>query len=451
MARVLHLVIASLGALAGVSCFSIAPLADCASQDGLYVPFHVCMPLARPPLQLTRAPIDMAVGNFDGDYLLDDLAILSEPDHVTVFTALDRDTPPQRELAFTGGAEAVQGFLATPFFDGGVHGDDLFAWVARSPPALSQIVALPNGGDNFAGPARSGPLRGFPLDSNGLPSDLIARPCYAPNGGLALENPLAEGINIVMVTCLPDQALAGMPGEEYRPDELPDAIAIASNTFADGLFGALIAADYRSIGAAQLTVFDPASGIVDFVFAHRPAPTADAQLAIVHTTALDPSDAIAVQPRQGSIDEVLAADLDLDDDIDLLTIHLENAGFSIIRQQPGDGGALVFGEPEFYTLELELSDVILGDFTGDGGLDIAVAHNIDNTSLDGITLFALDREQPGGPVPYVSAKIGDVQGAIVALRTLDLDGDERDDLAVAVRDGSRGYVNFYANHSPGDR
>ena len=152
-----------------------------------------------------------------------------------------------------------------------------------------------------------------------------------------------------------------MPGEEYRPDELPDAIAIASNTFADGLFGALIAADYRSIGAAQLTVFDPASGIVDFVFAHRPAPTADAQLAIVHTTALDPSDAIAVQPRQGSIDEVLAADLDLDDDIDLLTIHLENAGFSIIRQQPGDGGSLVFGEPEFYTLELELSDVILGD------------------------------------------------------------------------------------------
>ena len=150
MARVLHLVIASLGALAGVSCFSIAPLADCTSQDGLYVPFHVCMPLARPPLQLTRAPIDMAVGNFDGDYLLDDLAILSEPDHVTVFTALDRDTPPQRELAFTGGAEAVQGFLATPFFDGGVHGDDLFAWVARSPPALSQIVALPNGGDNFA-------------------------------------------------------------------------------------------------------------------------------------------------------------------------------------------------------------------------------------------------------------------------------------------------------------
>lgn len=441
---------ALMSALMGVSCFSVAPLADCATQDGLYVAYHVCMPLARPPLQLERAPVGLAAGDFDGDKALNDLAVLSDPDHVVVFTGLAQDTPSRRELSFTGGTEVVQGFLATPFFDGGIHGADLIAWVPRAAPGISQIVALPNGGDNFAGEARSKPLRGVPLDSSGQPIDLIPRTCYAPNRGLALDGPLGDGINVVMVTCLPDQALAGMPAGDFRPDELPDAIAVIADSYVGGAFGAHIEADYRSLGAAQLTLFDPAGGLVDFVFAHRPAPDEDAQLAIVHASDLDTSEAVAVRPRQGSIDEVRAADLDLDGDIDLLTIHLEKAGFSIIRQQASEGSQLVFGEPEFYTLELELSDVALGDFTGDGGLDIIVAHNIDNTSLDGITIFALDREQPGGPAPYVSAKVGAVQGAIVALRTLDLDGDGGDDLAVAVRDGSRGYVNFYANRSPGE-
>lgn len=73
-----------------------------------------------------------------------------------------------------------------------------------------------------------------------------------------------------------------------------------------------------------------------------------------------------------------------------------------------------------------------------------------NTSLDGITVYALDLRQPGGPVPYKSVQVGSVEGAIVAIRTLRYDADEREDLVVAVRDGSRGYLNFYVNLSPGD-
>jgi hypothetical protein len=50
-------------------------------------------------------------------------------------------------------------------------------------------------------------------------------------------------------------------------------------------------------------------------------------------------------------------------------------------------------------------------------------------------------------MPYVPARVGSLKGTIVSLQTVDIDGDKRDDLAVAVRDGSQGYVNLYVNRA----
>jgi hypothetical protein len=442
-------VVLALLAVSTAACFQIDRLDNCSRIDGLYLPYHVCMPPARASLALDVEPRDLIVGDFDGDGQEDDIAVLSDPDVATVYTRLDQDTPVTRELRFTTDGGTVGGIVAAHFFDGGVHGDDLFGWIARPAPAPSEIVALPNGGNLFAAPPIAAILQGYRLTGAGEPLDEDPRPCYAPNGGLALHEPMGPDLNLIIVTCVPDTA--GQMVAELTSAELPDAIAIAPDEpFAMAKFGSLVGEDYRRVGAAQLTVFDELTYDVRVVFAHRPGFVDDAEIAIVSTADLDPTTAIAIKPRQGSIDEIRVADLDLDGDLDLLAIHREKAGFSIIRQQPNDGGARVFGEPEFYTLDRELSEIVIGDFTGDGGPDLAVAHNVDNSSLDAITVYALDLQQPGGPVPYKAVQVGQVEGAIVALRTLRFDADERDDLVVAVREGARGYINVYVNLSPGD-
>lgn len=431
-------------AIAG-SCFQLQPLTDCAQQDGLYLAYHVCMPLAR-SLPVTGEPRELVIGDFDGGGVRDDIAVLHDVDRVVLHMGLDRDASTIRELSFTGGSSTVASLFAADFLDDTPGGDDLFAAITRSPPTASDLIALPNGGDLFAGPARTTALKGFPFDNQGLPTELMARPCYAPKGGLELRNPLEPGANLLLITCVPDGAFTGPLSGEFTAEALPDAIVMPAGVgFEDGQFGAFIGASYRSVDAAQLTMLDVETMTGGLVFAHRPLNSSDSEIAIVNTAALDPDTAVAIKPRQGSIDAIRVDDLDQDGDVDLLAIHLDRAGFSIIRQQPGTDAFVTFGEPEFYTLEVKLSDLALGDFTGDGGRDIAVAHTIDNTSLDGVTIYALDLEQPGGPVPYVAARVGSVKGTIVSLKTLDINADGRDDLAVAVRDGSMGYVNLYVN------
>lgn len=429
------------------SCFQIEPLGDCAVQDGLYLPYHVCMPLARSSLPVAGEPRALVIGDFDADGAIDDLAVLHDEDAVTLHVGLDGEAVTTRELDFTGGSATVGGILSANFLGDKSDGEDLFGWVTRSPPLASELIALPNGGDLFAGPALVRSLTGFPIDGGGPMG--VPRPCYAPNSGLDLVAP--EGLSItglMVITCVPDGAFTGPLSGDFLAEELPDAIVIPDDGgFEGGLFASFVGKEYRSVGAAQLSLFDPVAMTGGLVIAHRPPGAVDAEIAIVDTVALDASTAVAVKPRQGSIDAIRVADLDQDGDLDLLAIHLEKTGFSIIRHEPGTGAFVTFGEPEYYTLEVELSDLALGDFTGDGGLDIAVAHTIDNSSLDGITIYALDLEQPGGPVPYAPALVGSVRGTIVGLQTLDIDGDKRDDLAVAVRDGSQGFVNLYVNRA----
>ncbi len=407
------------------------------------------MPLAGSSLSVAGEPRQLVVGDFDSDGALDDIAVLHDDDGVTLHMDLDGDAPSTRELSFTGGKATVAGMLAADFLGDATDGHDLFAWIARPPPLASELVVLPNGGDLFAGPARTTSLEGSEIKDGGMTVGGSPLPCYAPNGGVELSNPIVPGAALIMITCVPDGAFAGPDPGGFAADELPDGIVIlAGEDFESGDFGAFIGGSYQSVGAAQLTFLDTKARNGGLVFAHRPLGGGDPEIAIVNTAELDAATAVAIKPRQGSIDAIRVADLDQDGDLDLLAIHLEKAGFSIIRQQPGTGSAFVtFGEPEFYTLEVELNDLTLGDFTGDGGLDIAVAHTIDNSSLDAITIYALDLEHPGGPVPYVPALVGSVKGTIVSLQTVDIDGDKRDDLAVAVRDGSQGYVNLYVNRA----
>jgi hypothetical protein len=400
------------------------------------------MPLARAPISLAKAPRDIAVGDFDDDGL-DDLAVLSDPDHVVVYTKLGADSPRSQSLQFGSDDTPVGGFVPSHFLEDGEDGEDgedLIAWIDRPLPLVGQLSVLRNGGNNFA----AAPILS---DIRGAADDQSQRPCYAPSNALALDGQFGE--SLLIVTCLPNLALGATAGEGYLADDLPDIVAILGSSYPDPNSLALIAAKYQSVGPVDSADLDPRAGPY-LILAHRPTQSGDAALALVNTDQLGFDDALPIEPGQGSIDQLRSADLDGDGDIDILAFHREREGFSVIRQQTPQGASLAFGEPEFYTLALKLSAVALGDFTGDDGLDIAVAHSIDNSSLDGITIFALDLEQPGGPRPYNSQLSVTVQGAIVALKTLDLDGDGVEDLAAAVRDGTHGSLRFYVNRSPGD-
>ncbi len=438
-ARRLLRVPVALAAASQLSCFGVAPLAACSQQDGLHIPYHVCMPPARPRISLSEAPRDIVVGDFDGDKFAD-LAVLSDTDHVVVYTKLAEDLPTTKSLHFGSGEVAVSGFVASPFLDGG-HGDDLIAWIDRPQPLVGQLSVLPNGGNNFAAAPILDEIRG---NAGGLPLG-----CFAPSNGLALAAMDSLGPSLLVTACLPNLALGAADVDGVYADGLPDVVAIPGAGYPEQGSLALVSAKYKSVGPLESASLRPDTAPY-IVFAHRPTENGDAALAIVDTTLLDFDRAIPVELGQGSVDQLRSADLDGDGDTDILAFHREQAGFSVIRQQPPKGAALAFGEPEFYTLAVKLSAVALGDFTGDGGLDIAVAHSIDNSSLDGITIFALDLAQPGGPLPYNSELSVTVKGAIVALKTLDLDLDGLADLVAAVRDGSRGSLRFFVNRSPGD-
>lgn len=134
---------------------------------------------------------------------------------------------------------------------------------------------------------------------------------------------------------------------------------------------------------------------------------------------------------------------------DLLTIvllHEDNRGFSVILQS----APLEFDEPRFYSPGYETGRLALGDFTGDAGVDVAVAHVIDNTTRNAITIFARDPDADPKAHRLTPATAGSLDGSIVELLVLDHDRDGRDDLAAALRTGTRGSVWIDLNRSPGD-
>ncbi len=431
----------SFAALAVVlgGCFQVEPLADCSSAAGLYVRHHVCMPLAGPPLLLAGKPEELVVGDFDDDGFNNDLAILLDPDLVRVFAPLDLDAPtPTREIEVFDGELDVEALLPVRYLDGAAFGQDLIVWSSDPDPDFSAetatIVALRNGGDAFASGDRSDVLLGWAKG----PGDtlVVANPCPMPGSGVALGRPGSRAATAVVISCeQADAALTqgivilnlnfpGVPFSTHPQGPLP------------GDSGLL---DIRGTASAAIDTV----GAPDILIAHRPRNDKHDQLTIVLFDTM-PTGTIELEPEQRSIDQIASADLDRDGDIDIVLLHEDNRGFSVILQS----APLEFDEPRFYSPGYETGRLALGDFTGDSEVDVAVAHVIDNTTQNAITIFARDPDP--GAHRLTPATAGSLDGSIVELVVLDHDRDGRDDLAAAVRTGTRGSVWIYLNRSPGD-
>jgi FG-GAP-like repeat/FlgD Ig-like domain/Bacterial Ig-like domain len=121
-------------------------------------------------------------------------------------------------------------------------------------------------------------------------------------------------------------------------------------------------------------------------------------------------------------DDVYAADLDDDGDIDLVTANGESNGVSVLI----NNGTGVFAPHTEYYVGLEPKAVIATDLDGDGDQDLAIAKGYgDEVSTllnNGSGVFSSHTEWPVGDIAY-------------SIRAVDLDGDGDQDL-VAVNAGS---------------
>lgn len=415
-------------------CFPIAPLSDCEDRSGLYVAHHVCMPPAGPPLALDGEPTALVAGDFDGRGAVDDLAVLIDPDVVQVFTSLDMAAPRATwQAALLAGSGELEGLANVRYFDEGLHGEDLIAWTAATalaPMSTGSVLGLRNGGDVFASQTATPVPLAAAVDGE-------TRACPLPNSVVGLRSPGAAYADELALACAFPEGSAQNLVDVVVIENDPTT-PLASQTQL-GVAGSLV--DVHAAVAAQ---FD--DGPPRLIVAHRPPDDDHDKLAILTLESGSEVSAIEMAPRQGFIDQIATADLDEDGDLDIVTLHGDERGVSIITQDV----PLRFSEPEFYSPGEIVTRVVAGEFTGDGGVDLAVAHLVENSRRSAITMFVRGPDAAPGTIAFDAAIVGEVDGAIVDLVALDFDGDERTDLAATVLDGTKGTVSIYLNRSPGD-
>jgi hypothetical protein len=422
-------------AIALTSCFPVAPLADCADPGGLYVAHHVCMPPAGPAIALGGEPRRMVVADFDHDGAADDLAVLLAPDVVQVYAGLDGEaSAPSWAGALRGDSGEVEGIAGVRYFDSGAHGDDLFAWTVdtgASPDASGQLIGLRNGGDLFTGEAPVAVTLHATVDG-----DPDSHPCPLPNAVVGLGGPAAPYAGTLAITCsqstlltLAEPDVIVLRNEPGTP--LADQAQLGARTDL---------ADAHAAVSAQLD-----SG-PRLVVAYRPPGEDHDRIAILSLEEGSTEPAIKLEPRFGFIDGLVIADLDADGDLDIVSLHTDEGGLGIVAQD----GSLRFAEPDFYSPGAIVTGVVAGDFTGDGGIDLAVAHEVANSRDNAISLFVRSPDLSPGELELELVRAGTIAGAIVDLAALDVDGDGRTDLAAAVLDGSDGSLQWFRNLSPGD-
>lgn len=170
-------------------------------------------------------------------------------------------------------------------------------------------------------------------------------------------------------------------------------------------FGLLTRASQAQVGVTGSLVDTHAAvaalfgdGLPRLIVAHRPPNDDHDQLAILTVEGAAVS-AIEVAPRQGFIDQIATADLDGDGDLDIVTLHSDERGLSIVTQ----AGPLKFAEPVFYSPGAIVTRVVAGEFTGDEGVDLAVAHVVENSRRSAITMFVRGPDAAPGTIEYEAA------------------------------------------------
>ncbi|MCY1053974.1 VCBS repeat-containing protein [Nannocystis sp. SCPEA4] len=430
-------------ALALASCFQVEPLPDCAGagEDGLHTPHYVCMPRAGEPLEMPIAPRRLLRGDFDDEGVDNDFAVLLDLGFIQIYTTRDRKTELAAGLQIEGRIEAI---AAARYFDG-MHGDDLLGVTAGDKMAgkAGTVFGFHNGGDVFKSdvPEQFDAATLIPFGN-----------CPAPNSLESLDFVGMERAVGLAIGCE-----SGPPPMD-APDEEPLDGMVVGNEEAT-LFAlqprlGLQIAGLEGVHAVNVAQLD-GLGLEDIVFAHQPKTMmmgGDQSLAVfpVHMDAFSgmgpPAERIDIPLEHGEIRQVLVDDLDGDADIDVVAVHPSDRGISVVRQRRSE--PLSFESPQYFAIGQEIRDAVLGDFTGDGEIDIAVAHDVDGTGLNAVSLLIRTHDLSPGQVDYALAPAGEISGEIVDLEPLDYDGDGRTDIGVVLKVGSEGRVFFWLNRSP---
>ncbi|WAS97433.1 FG-GAP repeat domain-containing protein [Nannocystis punicea] len=429
-------------AIAVASCFQVEPLPDCgdrAGEDGLHTPHYLCMPRAGEPLQMPVAPRRLLRGDFDDEGVDNDFAVLLDLGRIQIHTTRDQKTKLSAELEMDGQIEAI---TAARFFDGGEHGDDLLGVTAGKPMSgtAGKVFGFHNGGDVFALAVKEQfeAATLFPWGN-----------CPAPN---SIEAPEVVGTNQAAGLAI---GCDSGPPPEGKPEEEPlDGMVVKADSgvlFAAQKRGGLQIPELTGVHAVNVAQLDGLA-FEDIVFAHRPIDSEHESLAVY----LVQEDAFGGQPQDPErldiplarydIRRVLLDDLDGDGDVDLVAVHPAARGLSVVRQRRSE--PLLFEDPQYFDVGQEIRDAVLGDFTGDGEVDIAVAHDVDGTGLNGVSVLIRTPDLTPGQVDYALAPAGEVSGEIVDLEPLDYDGDGRIDIGAVLKVGSEGRVFFWLNRSP---
>lgn len=429
--------------LLAASCFQVER-PECSDRSGPYVAFHVCMPPASAPITMPIAPRRLVAGDFDAEGVDNDFVVLLDLDRVQVYTTADGATKLRAELTAPGKIESI---AATRYFDLGVHGDDLLGLIRGDGVLAGTVFGVHNGGDVFA----KKEVEKFDAYMFWPPF----APCLAPNSLVAIEvpeYPVAAALAFACETKSGPDTVNNIDGALiYNP--ITYDMKAPDKPFPDhGRVGAALA-DVAEIHAATVAQLD-GLGPPDVAFASRTGTGADESLVVLILKSMPdmsnaPSFETQVLPLQnGRVEAVQVADVDGDGDSDLLAIHPEAGRLTVVRQNRSE--PLEFAEPTFLDAGSEIRDVVIGDFSGDGGVDIAVAQVVDDAGYNVISMFIRKPDLAVGTVDFARLKVAELKGEILDLELIDYDGDGRPDIAAVVKVGSTGEVHVFLNRSPGE-
>ena len=343
--------------------------------DGTFgAPFPIALPCAT-----EASPVSIAVGDLDGDSLLD-LAIADETASQVV-VALGTGVEPF--FRFTAGSCSPVGARPSAIAIADVDRDGWLDVVTANPDddSVSVMLALPGSGGAFSPATRfsTGP-----------------RPGSQP-AGIVLADVDGDGYTDVVTTDRGSHTLSVLAGDGSGGFAAPSMRTVGEAPVA------ATAVDVDRDGHLDVIVVNSQSNAISVLLARE-------------------RKLVAASPLKLGVDPVAAAmgDLDGDGAIDLVTANAGDETLTLLR---GDGAA---GFARAGTLSLppgsSASDVVLADFDVDGHLDIAVAEPFTNR------VFVFLGDGALGFRPPVSTAMGEYP---VALASADFDGDGIPDLAVA--------------------
>lgn len=438
-----------------VQCFAV-PERGCEDTNGLFVEYHLCMPPAGFSISVAKLVLDLKRADFDGEGIANDLAGLAyfgEADAPETWDASvlvvqmrkELGTPQQDELSVPVGTVDV-----TPVYVGSNRQSLAYALDDSDGAAAGKIGLILNSDGIFAAEPVTGPLTNF-----------LAQGCRAPADITTLE---AEPV--VLVTCeregAPEATVLFSRADIGVVDLEQFAATDGTGFYFFGIEQAEIAGVHGTVlfdgdGEAEGMLFGAAISKPTAGDSNEAQNLEHDKVVVVRVAELDagmmpqmPEMAAmaTVRLEDGPIEDLYAGELDGAGTVELITRHQDRGRLTVLRQEePGTLAFVIAGEP----LEVpEPYDVAIGDFTGDGAADIAVAYIDAGVGKLGVFIRAPDDEE----LVYALAEMGGVGSGelVTAIEALDVDRDDALDLATAVLVPEVGTeVRVYLNRAAGPR